>query len=86
MREKIKLESTAGTGHFYPLQEFLVAAHEAGLKTVTVGSDSHTAGTLGYRLDEAARMLRDAGFSEMSSFEGRRRRRTPIAEMLRRTR
>lgn len=75
----------AGTGHFYPLQEFLVAAHEAGLETVTVGSDSHTAGTLGFRLDEAARMLRDAGFTAMSSFERRRGRRTPIGEMLRRT-
>ncbi len=76
----------AGTGHFYPIQEFLVAAYEAGLKNVTVGSDSHTAGTLGYRLEEAARMLSVAGFKEMSSFEKRRSRRTPIAEMLRRTR
>ncbi len=75
----------AGTGHFYPLQEFLIAAHEAGIENVTVGSDSHTAGTLGYRLDEAARMLRDAGFTTISSYEKRRGRRTPIGEMLKRT-
>jgi histidinol-phosphatase (PHP family) len=75
----------AGTGHFYPLQEFLVAAHEVGIKTVTVGSDSHTAGTLGYRLDEAARMLRDAGFTAMSTFKNRRNSHTAIEEMLKRT-
>lgn len=75
----------AGTGHFYPLQEFLVAAHEVGIKTVTVGSDSHTAGTLGYRLDEAARRLRDAGFTAMSTFKNRRNSHTAIEEMLKRT-
>ncbi|MCX6648113.1 MAG: histidinol-phosphatase HisJ family protein [Candidatus Bathyarchaeota archaeon] len=75
----------AGTGHFYPLQEFLVAAHEAGVKNVTVGSDSHTAGTLGYRLDEATRMLRDAGFTTMSTFKNRRSSQTPIEQMLKRT-
>ena len=51
----------AGTGHFYPLQEFLLAAHEAGIDTVTVGSDSHTAGTLGDHLDEAVKQLIDSG-------------------------
>ena len=75
----------AGTGHFYPLQEFLVAAHETGVKNVTVGSDSHTAGTLGYKLDEATRMLRDAGFTTMSTFKNRRSSQTPIEQMLKRT-
>jgi histidinol-phosphatase (PHP family) len=75
----------AGTSHFYPLQEFLVAAHEAGIKNVTVGSDSHTAGTLGYRLDEAAKMLREAGFIDMSTFRKRRSSHTPIEQMLKRT-
>jgi histidinol-phosphatase (PHP family) len=75
----------AGTGYFYPLQEFLVAAYEAGIKTVTVGSDSHTAGTLGYRLDEAARMLKEAGFPSMSSFKSRKSIKTPINALLRKT-
>ena len=75
----------AGTGHFYPIQEFLVAAHEAGIKTVTVGSDSHNASTLGYRLYEAARTLRDAGFDTMSTFKNRRNTQTSIEEMLKRT-
>jgi histidinol-phosphatase (PHP family) len=75
----------SGTGSFYPMQEFLVAAHEVGVKTVTVGSDSHTTGTLGYRLDEAARRLREAGFTTMSSFKARKNTRIPIEELLKKT-
>lgn len=74
----------AGTGHYYSLQEFLVAAHEAGVKAVTVGSDSHTAGTLGYHLEDAARQLKAAGFTHMSTFRGRRNTRVGIDEMLKR--
>jgi len=75
----------AGTGHFYPLQEFVVAAHAAGLKTVTVGSDSHTADTLGFRLQEAARMLKQAGFTHMCSFENRKSKKNPIDALLRKS-
>ncbi len=74
----------SGTGHYYPLQEFLVAAHEAGVKAVTVGSDSHTAGTLGYRLEDAARQLKAAGFTHMSTFRRRKNKRIGIDEMLKR--
>jgi HisJ family histidinol phosphate phosphatase len=59
----------AGTGHFYPLQEFLVAAHEAGIETVTVGSDSHTAAPWLWK--KGNRMLQMPA-SAMSSFEKRR--------------
>ncbi len=74
-----------GTGSAFPIQEFLVAAHEAGVETVTVGSDSHTVDTLGYRLDDAVRQLRQAGFDSISTFRGRRSRRVPIDSVLRRT-
>jgi histidinol-phosphatase (PHP family) len=76
----------AGTGHFYPLQEFLLAAHEAGVDTVTVGSDSHTAGTLGDHLDEAAKQLKAAGFTNLTTFKARDKTRVPIDSMLRRAR
>lgn len=76
----------AGTGHYYPLQEFLVAAHEAGVKAVTVGSDSHTAGTLGYHLEDAARHLKAAGFAQLSTFRGRKGTRVDIDQMLKRAR
>ncbi len=76
----------AGTGHFYPLQEFLLAAHEAGVDTVTVGSDSHTAGTLGDHLDEAVKQLKAAGFTNLTTFKARDKTRVPIDSMLRRAR
>jgi len=76
----------AGTGNYYPIQEFLVAAHEAGVKVVTVGSDSHTAGTLGYHLEDAIRQLREASFTHMSTFKDRKNTRISIGDMLERTR
>jgi histidinol-phosphatase (PHP family) len=75
----------AGTGHFYPIQEFLLAAHEAGLDTVTVGSDSHTAGTLGDHLNEAVKQLKAAGFTHLTTFKARNKTRVPIEFMLRRS-
>ncbi len=71
-----------GTGSFFPLQEFLIAAHDVGVKTVTVGSDSHTAGTLGFRLEEAAKQLKDAGFTSMSIFRGRKNTKVSIDNFL----
>ena len=76
----------AGTGHFYPLQEFLLAAHEAGIDTVTVGSDSHTAGTLGYHLDEAAKQLKAVGFTNLTTFEARKKTLVSIDSLLRKAR
>ena len=72
----------AGTSHYYPLQEFLVASHEARIKAVTVGSDSHTASTLGYHLEDAARQLKMAGFTHISTFRERRNTRVSIDEIL----
>ena len=67
-----------GTGSAFPIQEFLVAARKAGVETVTVGSDSHTIDTLGFRLYDAVKQLKDAGFTSLSTFRGRRSRRIPI--------
>jgi histidinol-phosphatase (PHP family) len=75
----------AGSGSYYPLQEFLVAAHEAGVKAVTVGSDSHTVGILGYHLEDAVRQLREAGFTHISTFRDRKNTQVIIGEMLKRT-
>ena len=61
-----------GLTEFYPVQDFLRAAYESGVTTVTVGSDAHMPSTLGYRLDEAAANLRRAGFKSISTFKGRR--------------
>jgi len=75
----------AGSGSYYPLQEFLVAAHEAGVKAVTIGSDSHMVGTLGYHLEDAVQQLRRAGFTQMSTFRDRKNTQVSIGEMLKRT-
>jgi histidinol-phosphatase (PHP family) len=74
----------AGTGHFYPIQEFLLAAHESGLDTVTIGSDSHTAGTLGDHIYEAAKQLKAAGFTHLTTFKARSKTHVPIESMIRR--
>ena len=76
----------AGTGHFYPIPEFLLAAHEAGIEIVTVGSDSHTAGALGFKAEEAAKRLYETGFTSMSTFKGRRNKKIPINDILRKHR
>ena len=72
----------AGTGHFYPLQEFLVAAYGAGIKNITVGSDSHTPDTLGFRLEEAGRQIREAGFESLSIYRSRKSTSVPLESLL----
>jgi len=67
-----------GLTEFYPVQGFLRAAYKAGVTTVTVGSDAHMPSTLGYRLDEAAANLRQAGFKSISTFKGRRNQKHQI--------
>ena len=67
-----------GLTDFYPVQGFLRAACEAGVTTVTVGSDAHSPSVIGHRLDEAAAGLRRAGFRTVSTFKGRRNKRHPI--------
>lgn len=67
-----------GLTDFYPVQGFLRAACEAGVTTVTVGSDAHSPSSLGYRLDEAAANLSRAGFNSVSTFKGRRNQKHQI--------
>ena len=67
-----------GLTEFYPVQDFLRAAYESGVTTVTVGSDAHSPSSLGYRLDEAAANLSRAGFNSVSTFKGRRNQKHQI--------
>lgn len=68
----------AGLSEFYPVQGFLEAAYESGVRTVTVGSDTHAPSTIGYRLDEAMAALKKAGFTSLSTFKGRRNTEHPL--------
>lgn len=62
----------------YPIREFLEAAYEAGIKKVTVGSDSHAPETLGHWIPEAVDMLMDVGFKHVTSFNDRKPILNPI--------
>jgi histidinol-phosphatase (PHP family) len=50
----------------------LVKARELGIP-VTLGSDAHQPERLGQYLDEAGAALKDAGYAQLATFEGRRR-------------
>jgi len=60
-----------GLGGFYPVRGFLEAAHGAGVRKVTLGSDTHVPEVLGYLIPEAAGLLSEVGFRQVSTFKGR---------------
>jgi histidinol-phosphatase (PHP family) len=67
----------------YPIKDFLVAAHKAGVKRITIGSDSHVPDTLGYWLPEAVDLLKDIGFKHISTFDDRKNTAHPIDSVVR---
>ncbi len=67
----------------YPIREFLEAVNEAGIKKVTIGSDSHSPDTLGFWLVEAVDMLADIGFKHITNFNGRKAALNPIESVVR---
>jgi histidinol-phosphatase (PHP family) len=71
-----------GLGSFYPVREFMEAAHAAGVRNVTLGSDTHSPEVLGYMIPEAAKMLHDVGFSSVSTFRGREAAPIPLSRLL----
>jgi histidinol-phosphatase (PHP family) len=71
-----------GAGEFFPMREFIETAHSMGVRKVTVGSDSHTPETVGYRIEEALGALAQAGYSKVSSFRGRRESSIAISDLL----
>jgi len=62
-----------GSGAFFPVNDFVRGARLAGVKTITVGSDTHAANTLGFNIPEALSLLEASGYEEVSVFRGRRR-------------
>ncbi len=61
-----------GAGEFFPVTGFVQSAYQHGVRTVTVGSDSHIADTLGYRISDALGCLLGAGYSRVGSFNNRK--------------
>ena len=61
----------------YPTAEWLARCCHYGVP-VTLGSDSHDPRDVGYRFDDAISILRDAGYREIATFNGRVRRMVPL--------
>ncbi len=66
-----------GISDCYPTLQFLEVAHEVGVQTVIIGSDSHSTFDLGRYLLKAVDRLKQAGYSHFSLFD--KRRNYPIA-------
>jgi histidinol-phosphatase (PHP family) len=64
-------------GDFYPDRRFLKIFREENVG-VCVNSDAHMPSRVGQYFDEAYTLLREAGFSEMATFEGRKRKMKPL--------
>ncbi|UCH56999.1 MAG: hypothetical protein JSV18_06585, partial [Candidatus Bathyarchaeota archaeon] len=71
-----------GIRDVYPLKEFLVAAREAGVDEVTVGSDCHSVEGLGENTISAVRRLQEAGYAHLCVFEERRNRKIGLSQIL----
>ena len=71
-----------GIGDHYPIKGFMQAAREAGIDTAVVGSDCHTVGDLGRNTLRAAHRLKREGFDHICVFEGRKRRRVSLSEVI----
>ena len=69
----------------FPVDEFILTARDIGINTITLGSDSHYSGTLGYKLRDAAKFLKEEGFSTVSTFKSRRESRVPIDNIVKKT-
>jgi histidinol-phosphatase (PHP family) len=62
----------AKVGESTPAEYILRRFHELGGKIVTLGSDAHETGHLGFNFAQAAEMLRSAGFGEVAYFVARK--------------
>lgn len=56
----------------HPTFEVVKRFRELGGEIVTVGSDAHQPDVLGYRLDDAVRLIREAGFDRICTFNCRK--------------
>ena len=74
----------AGWNNFYPLREFIRQANIVGVKKVTIGSDSHTPYSLGYRLLDAVEQLKEEGFTKISIFTDRKSKEISIDKVIKR--
>lgn len=60
-----------GLGHPNPCEEVLKRYRELGGRLLTVGSDAHVPGFVGYEFDRTAEMLQSLGFKEYALYRNR---------------
>ncbi|MFH1219343.1 MAG: histidinol-phosphatase [Candidatus Eisenbacteria bacterium] len=70
-----------GLEYPYPSPDILRAAREAGVRSLTVGSDCHRPEDVGQGLDRCLALALEAGFDRITVFEARRRQTIPIGEI-----
>ena len=61
----------------YPAPDLLSRFHSRGVP-VTTASDAHRLGEVAFRTGDLEALVRNAGYTELTAFEGRRRRPAPI--------
>jgi len=75
--------NTAGlrkpAGECYPAPEFLTLARHAGV-SVLINSDAHAPEEIGAGFDTVLALAREAGFTEVTRFAGRKKKCVPILE------
>lgn len=71
-----------GIGDKFPRDEFIEAAYSVGVRTVTLGSDSHYCDSIGYKIKESAEMLKQFGYDRISTFNSRRESTIPIEKII----
>lgn len=60
-------------GHFHPKLPILKLYRKLGGEIITIGSDSHTADTVGFEYKAAEKLLRDLGFKFIHIFKERKK-------------
>ena len=70
-----------GLGSPYPSPDILRDAKNAGVSSLTFGSDCHLPGDVGDSLDACLEIARGAGFDHVAIFEQRRPEQIPIEEL-----
>jgi histidinol-phosphatase (PHP family) len=78
--------NTSGNRHGlsdnFPVIDFIKRAKEAGIKKVTVGSDSHSTSYLGKWIPEALQVLKKEGYTQITTFKNRKPSQNPITKCI----
>ena len=70
-----------GIGDVYPIEGFAKAAFEAGVETVTIGSDCHTVFDLGMNTLKCLERLEKVGYTHVCTYENRKSQRIALNDL-----